>query len=320
MMQSAVGDAPLISVLIVNYNGRSFLDACLTSVRAFVPQPHEVVLCDNGSSDDSVVFLRERHPDVRIVQSRSNKGFASGNNQAAAVARGHLLLLLNNDTVLQQPLEPWIRRLQNDPHCGVLGPRLVFGHGLLQESVGLHAAWWRLWTCWLPIPGHVNLAQSLRLTRPRSNSVYDADAAEVDWISGAALLTSRALWQRLGGMDTGFFMYLEDTDYCRRVRAAGFRVMFSGDATITHLEGGGKRWGGSAALERTLSSSQRFAAKHFGSGSAMVLRLMLPLALSVRAVAYAVLALRRGEDARTRTEQARAFMKAAGHVLIGQLR
>ena len=319
MPHPADGDVPLVSVLIVNYNGRPYLDACLESVRRCVPQPHEVVVCDNGSRDDSVAYLRRAYPDVRVIVSPSNDGFASGNNQAAAAARGELLFLLNNDTILHEPLDAWIAHLRQDSRCGVLGPRLVFGYGLLQESVGIRETWWRLWTHWLPAPGRFGWAQALRLTRPRTHPVYDAREADVDWVSGAALLTPRALWERLGGMDAGFFMYLEDTDYCRRVREAGYRVRYSADATITHLEGGGKAWGGAAALERTLRSSRRFAAKHFGALSAAALRVVLPVALSVRAVAYAALALKGGATAGTRAEQARAYASAAGRVLSGQL-
>lgn len=315
--QNAGDVVPLVSIVIVNFNGRALLDDCLRSIRQHLSVSYEIIVCDNGSTDGSVAFLRAAHPDVRVVEHERNAGFSGGNNRAAAVARGELLLLLNTDAILTGPLDSWITHLRTDPRGGVLGPRLLYQTGLLQESIGNPLTWWRLVTGWLPSRGR--WTAGWRLTKPRSHPIYRASVANVPWVSGAMLLTPRALWTELGGLDEGFFMYLEDAEYCLRVRRAGYHVRYSADATVLHLEGGGRLWGGTAALEHTLRSTQYFVSVHYGRFVAGALRMLLPVALLIRAVGYRTMAFRSGPDAQRHREQAQAYARTALRYASGRL-
>ncbi|WKW12472.1 glycosyltransferase [Pseudogemmatithrix spongiicola] len=122
-------DRPLVSVLIVNFNGRHILEACLRSVSRRLSVPHEVIVCDNGSVDGSVGFLHAAFPSVRVIARPQNEGFSVGNNVAAAAARGEYLLLLNTDTILEDDLAPLVEMLAADPSVGVVGCRLTYANG-----------------------------------------------------------------------------------------------------------------------------------------------------------------------------------------------
>lgn len=278
-------NTPDVSVIVVNYNGLRFLPACLDSVRAAL-QRHsaEVIVIDNASVDGSQAFLRTR-PDIRYIESPDNLGFTGGNNRAAREARGRVLLLLNNDTRCDMPLDPLVEEaLQAD--VGVAGCHLVYGDGRLQYSVGFEHTPARIALSWLGLEKQWRTPDVFRRVQTRP-AFYAASHGRVDWVSGACLATRRDVWERLGGLDDAFFMYCEDVDYGRRVRQLGLRAAYRADVTVTHYEGAGKAWAGRATVLRTLRSYLLFASKHFGKAAASRLALSLGVVFSAKALAHA---------------------------------
>ena len=308
---------PHLSVLIVNYNGERFLDACLESVRRHLRMDHEIVVVDNASSDGSVERLRTHHPDVRVVVSPVNGGFAAGNNLGARVARGRYLLLLNNDTVVESPLDPMVGLMDREPGLGALGCSLVYADGRRQESIGLEHSAGRLLLSWAGLqpllPG--NLA---RRTLSALDPAYAAERVPAHWVSGACLLTRRTLWERLGGLDERYFMYVEDTDYCRRVRQAGAQVAYSACSRVTHFEGAGRAWRGRGAIVQSARSYRIYAEKFLGPAGQLAWRTLLPMVFLLRAAAYRLVhALGRDPFG---AEKASAFREAAGVLVRHQPR
>ncbi|HET7832226.1 MAG TPA: glycosyltransferase family 2 protein [Gallionella sp.] len=279
-------DAPQLSIIIVNYNGRQFLADCLDSIARHVSCPHEVIIVDNASRDGSCDFLRSHYPDVQLIESRVNTGFTGGNNLGAQYARGKLLLLLNNDTRLVTDLSPVLRQF-DDPQLGVLGCRLRYGDGRQQLSIGFDHTPMRLVLSWLGLGSISALPRWFRRSEMCLDK-YAQDHANVAWVSGACLFTPRALWQQVGGLDTGYFMYVEDVDYCKRVRLAGYRVAYTAAAEVVHYEGSGRAWVGGSALRHTMHSYLRYSKKFHSSFSVLSLRALLAAVMLARALAYGV--------------------------------
>lgn len=237
MSQTALPIAPLpdVSIIIVNWNTGDLLEECLDSLKRMDPGPSfEVCVVDNASTDSSVDTIRRRYPDVHVIANTLNAGFAAANNQGAASARGRYLLLLNPDTVaFPNSLAELVRFTDAHPDAGAVGPRLLNSDGSPQRS------------CWRGQPGVASaLVDGLYLWKipgaPLTSRLeIDPGAVqepiEVDHILGACMLIRRDAWDRVGSLDEGFFLYLEETDWCVRATKAGWKIMFNPATAITHL-------------------------------------------------------------------------------------
>ena len=217
------------SVIIVNFNGRTFLERCLNAVLAQeTVEPFEVVLVDNGSSDDSVAYTRRCFPRVRIIEAKKNLGFAGGNNLGIKAARGHHIVLLNNDT---QVRPGWLRALieaaESTPEAGAIAAKLLF----------------------LDPPNTIQNAGSLLLSdgsgadrgfREPDHGQYDV-REEVFGVCGASALYRREMLDDVGGFDETFFLYYEDTDLNWRMRLRGWKVIYEPSAVVDHIHAGSSR-------------------------------------------------------------------------------
>jgi len=213
----------LVSVVVVNFNGKKFLDDCLSSLDHQTFRNFEIILVDNGSSDASVAFARERYPDVKIVDNGANLGFAGGTNSGIRVANGEYIFTLNNDTIADpHMLEEIIRPMQMDSSVGVCGSKM-----LLQD-------------------GRIN---STAICISRSGAAWDRGMEEVDKgqydkqeeVFGAcagAALYRRSMLDEIGLFDEDFFLYTEDVDLAFRSRLAGWRCMYVPSARVVHIHGG----------------------------------------------------------------------------------
>ncbi len=198
---------------------------------------HEILLVDNGSSDDSVAMVRREFPHVRLRLNKANSGFTRANNQGIKASRGRMIALLNNDTLCHpRAFAVLARELDSNPDAGIVAPKLLNSDGSRQYS-------------FRSFPGFQQALfnrESL-LTRYFPNNPYSSnylrnddpgdDAQDVDWASGACLVIRRELIDRIGGLDEAFFMYSEDVDYCLRAWRAGYRVLYRPGAVVTHLGG-----------------------------------------------------------------------------------
>lgn len=311
---------PDVSVVIVNYNGLAFLPGCLDSLhRAFSRFTHEVIVVDNASSDGSQAWLSDRS-DIRYIALPDNTGFTGGNNVGVGAATGKVVLLLNNDTLLQTPLDDMIAQAMA-PYVGAVGCRLQYGDGRQQFSVGLDHHALRVVLSWLGLEKRHRLPSVFRRLET-DPAFYLADHASVPWVSGAVLATPRALWLRLGGLDEAFFMYCEDVDYCKRVRDAGFRVAYDSSVLVTHFEGAGKAWIGPAALLRTVRAYFIYLEKHAGVQRARLCAAGLATVFALRSMAFAALTLLTKADTHkaTRRMQAKGFASACKSMAIAAVR
>jgi GT2 family glycosyltransferase len=302
----------MLSILIVNYNGRRFLQDCLESVQKYVRCAHEVIIVDNASSDDSVAFIRAHFPGVKLIASEVNTGFTGGNNLAAEAASGDLLLLLNNDTVILSDIQPAVERFRS-PGLGIVGVHLCYADRRNQPSAGYEHTPLRLLLSWLGLSG-LRFLPSLFRRVETDLGFYQRDQHGVAWVSGAFLLTPRALWQRLGGLDERYFMYVEDVDYCQRVRAEGYAIDYVAGVDVLHYEGAGKAWIGEMALLRTVTSYSLFLNKYHGAVVARLTKLSLGCLLLLRSLAYALRSIARSTG--VVAEKRRAYFRA-GRYLLG---
>jgi GT2 family glycosyltransferase len=239
----------LLSIIIVSFNARPDLVSCLLSLKKNPPSgPHEVIVVDNASSDDSVAAAR-RLPGLRVIEMSRNAGFSAANNAGIRDSRGDLLLLLNSDTLVPPgALDALIARLEATPTAAVAGPRLVDGEGIAELSFG------RM----------ISPLNEFRQKRRSAEWIARETGREqfVDWVSGACLLVWRRDAEAAGLLDERYFLYTEDVDFCHAVRMRGRKVLFTPAATITHLRGKSRAAMPEASRARYRASHLAFYQKH----------------------------------------------------------
>lgn len=305
----------ILSVLIVNFNGKDFLGPCLDSIRNHVTISYEIIVVDNASHDGSVGYLKQNYPTVRLIESPVNLGFTGGNNLAAKKARGHYLLLLNNDTVICSSVDPLIDLMESKAEFGVLGCRLIYGDGRQQESVGYMPSVLSLVLSWTPLARLFPRFAKFRRTVCADSALYGQIYSEVEWVSGAFLLTRADLWRQLNGLDEYYFMYMEDTDYCRRIRDFGNKVLYSAACEAIHFEGGGRSWIGERAVLNSTDSYLVYVRKFHGMVAVVILRMLLSQVFIARSLAYFITSVL-GMDSNG-YEKASAYRRAALRLLFG---
>lgn len=298
-----------LSIIIVNYNGQRFFDGCLKSIAEHVPFEHEVIVVDNASTDGSAEYLRSTYPKIRLIESECNLGFTGGNNLGANYATGRYLLLLNNDTVIRSSVVSLVNMMDADECIGALGCRLHYGDGRQQESVGYMPNPISIVLSWTPLSKMLPTSFKCRRTVRADSSLYVESYREVEWVSGAFLLTQASLWQRLGGLDERYFMYMEDTDYCRRVHSMNYKVVYSSSCKVVHFEGAGRSWVGERALLNTTNSYVIYISKFFGKISAVLLRVLLAPVFVARSLFFSPAILLGGDQ--VKIEKSVAYWRAA---------
>jgi GT2 family glycosyltransferase len=209
------------SVILVVHNGQPYLEDCLGSLRQTLPADTEVIVVDNGSTDDSAALVRERMPEACLLVNETNRGFAAACGQGAERARGEILVFLNQDT----RMEPgWLEALMEpfqDPSVGLTTPTIL----------------------WMDAPGRVQfcgqdvhftgLVFARRFGGPWA-SLLGARPAEVAAVSGAAFAIRRSVWEKLGGFCETFYMYYEETDLSWRARRAGYHCLHVPESIVYH--------------------------------------------------------------------------------------
>jgi len=268
-----------LSIIIVSWNVQALLERCLSSLiecHKVSTLRCEVIVVDNGSADGSPGMVRERFPDVELVAKDTNLGFTRGNNLGAARSTGRHLLLLNPDTeVIADSLSRMVTYLDHSPDVGALGPKVLFPDGRVQPT---RRRFPTLATAFLE-------STVLQQWFPRNRVLsryYVSDRSseseqDVDWVIGACLCIRRQAWDQVGPLDEGFFMYSEELDWCRRCRAAGWRVVYLPSASIVHHEGQSSRQVVPARHIHFQSSKVRYFSKHHGAAAGEILRLFLLL-------------------------------------------
>ncbi|MCX7838191.1 MAG: glycosyltransferase family 2 protein [Anaerolineae bacterium] len=278
-----------ISILIVSWNVRELLRRCLVSVASsqysvfsvqnslnteHCPLNTEIIVVDNASSDGTVEMLRAEFPHVRVIANTDNVGFTRANNQALALAQGRYLFLLNPDTELHpNALQTLYDYAEAHPDVGIIGPRLFYGDGTPQSS---RRRFPTLATAFLESTKLQQWFPRNRvLTRYYILDTRDDETQEVDWVTGAAMFVRRAVYEQIGGLDEGFFMYSEELDWCYRAKRAGWRIVYLPTAQVIHHEGKSSEQVLAARDIHFHSSKVRFFRKHHGTFVAEILRAFL---------------------------------------------
>jgi N-acetylglucosaminyl-diphospho-decaprenol L-rhamnosyltransferase len=275
---------PDLSVIVVTFNSRRHIGACLEALpSALTRHRFEVLVVDNASSDGTPDVVRSTFPDVVLIETGANLGFARANNRGIARASGRHVLVLNPDTVADPgSLERLVDLLDADETVGIAAPQLL---NLDRSDQGTARAF--------PTPAAALLGRRSPLTRLWPNNPWsrrylvgrqqsDRQVFPVDWVSGACLMMRRDLARRTGGFDESFFMYWEDADWCRRIKDRGYRVVCEPRAKVVHDEGAQRR-----PHPRQVwvfhESAYRYYAKHHLTGRRRPLRPVVHAALMTRA-------------------------------------
>lgn len=217
---------PLVSVVILNWNGKKYLYRCLGSLHNISYKNIEIILVDNHSSDGSVTYVKTKFPKVRVVPLGYNAGFAKGNNIGFRYTHGKYVFFLNNDTkVAQGFLEPLVSRLQSDTHIGCIQPQIrLMDDPSLLDQVGSHLTS----SGYLYHFGfHKSYTKDIYQHR---NTMFSA--------KGAAMLIPRKVIQRIGLFDEDYHIFFEETDLCHRIWLAGYSVNYEPSSIMYHKTGG----------------------------------------------------------------------------------
>jgi len=242
----------VLSIVIVSFNARTELQACLLSLEKAPPvapiASHEIIVVDNDSVDGSAEAA-ERIPGVRVIRMGRNAGFSAANNAGIRESRGDLVLLLNGDTLVPPgALDRLAGRLLATEGAAIAGPRIVDAEGRPELSFG------RM----------ISPLNEFRQKHRTAEWIARETAREqfVDWVSGACLLVRRADADAAGLLDERFFLYTEDVDFCHAVRQRGRKVLFTAAAEITHLRGRSRASQPAASRKAYRASQVAFYEKH----------------------------------------------------------
>ena len=272
----------VLSILIVNFNGKDFMGPCLDSIRKQVTVPYEIIVVDNASLDGSAQYINRNYPEINLIVSKVNLGFAAGNNLAAHSAKGKYLLLLNNDTLLLGDLKSAVDQLSFDPSIGALGCRM---HGRTNE--------YRYSAGHFPSPLRLLFFSTIfNRSGPFKNGDFPEGSEtlyDVDWVEGSFILTSNVLWRSLGGMDENYFMYVEDIDFCKRVNDYGFRVVYFPFLSFLHYGGYSI-----SRLSMLIKGFRRYHRKFSNGIVQLAANFILTVGFILKAMVYALFSLVRG--------------------------
>lgn len=220
------------AVVILNWNGRQHLEQFLPSVVKHTPRQVRIIVADNGSTDNSVSFVKVNYPSIEIIELKENHGFAKGYNLALEQVDAECFVLLNSDVeVTEGWLEPLVATITNDPNVGAVAPKLrSYGYRDKFEYAGAAGGY-------IDILGYPFCRGRILSTVEDDQGQYD-DKREVFWASGAAFCCRAELFRRLGGFDADFFAHMEEIDLCWRMQLAGYKVMVEPRSVVYHLGGG----------------------------------------------------------------------------------
>ncbi len=245
-----MSEFPSVSIIVLNWNGRSYLQACLSALLEQTIHPERIILVDNGSTDDSVALVQQHFPTVELLENEINLGYAGGNNSALRRVRSDVSILVNPDIVVKDGwLEQILLPFEQDAAVGVAGCKLLFPGGQqLQHAGGVI-------THPRAMPGH-------RGMYTQDDGQMDTPA-DVDFVTGAAVAVRREMMEAAGLLDEGFFMYFEDADWCTRALREGYRVLYVPQATAVHDESAIAGRGSPSYLRYFHTGRWRYLLKHF---------------------------------------------------------
>lgn len=278
-----------LSVIIVNYNVKHFLEQCLYSVqKALANIPAEIIVIDNNSKDGSIAYLFPNFKQVHFLQNKENTGYAKACNQGLAIATGKYILFLNPDTIVpEDSFEKCISFLEQNKNAGALGIRMLDGSGkFLPES---KRAFPSPLTSLFKLFGLSKLfPRSRTFARYHLGYLPETETHEADVLSGAFMMIKKEVLDKTGGFDENFFMYGEDVDLSFRIQEAGYKNYYFAGSSIIHFKGESTRKGTTNYVRMFYSAMSRFVRKHYGGANAGIFNLLIHTGIWLRAALTAL--------------------------------
>lgn len=255
-----------LSIIIVNYNVKEFLQNLLHSIeKASINFSKEIIVVDNASDDGSVELINNKFPDVKLIENKINLGFGKANNQALMMAEGEFILLINPDAIVSEDtFDKMFLFFNKHPEAGLAGCKILNSDGTLQ--LACRRSFPGPWTSFTKVTGLSNLFPRSRIFA-RYNLTYldENNTYEVDAISGSFMMMRKEVYQQVGGFDEQFFMYGEDLDFCYRVQRAGFKVYYVHTTQIIHYKGESTKRSNLDETKVFYNAMHLFVKKHFSS-------------------------------------------------------
>lgn len=272
---------PATIAIVVSYNSALHLPSCLSALEAQQGVAVEIHVVDNASGDGSADLVRREFPRAHLIENSTNLGFARANNQILDTRTAEFFALVNPDTILApDAVAACVNTLRSRPSAGVAATRLVFPDGTPQPSCYEFLGLWNL------------LGETFAIHRllpgPRAPSGLQMPwfkhdrVAEVDWIAGAFLVVRGEVIRAVGGFDGDFFMYGEEMDWCRRIRDAGWTIVFLPEPAVVHFRGVSSKPIAGPMFVENLKGRLRFLRKHRGVSVAAAARGLIAVSVLVR--------------------------------------
>lgn len=262
-MDTHINNSPAVSIIIVNWNGIKWLEKCLTSLRAQSFQDFEIIFVDNASTDESVVYVRKHFPEVHIIESSVNLGFAWGNNLWCEHSKWKYIYLLNSDTdSSKNSLQELIDFIGKDPDIAIIQPQLLLMND--PEYYDAVATYWT-YTTMLFYDGAYTHVWDLKYHRP----------CETYSIKGAACMIRKTVIDKIGLFDDTYWCYFEETDFCHRCWLSGYKVLYANTSPVYHAG-----WGASLKFENSFIQFHNFKNKlrtYFKNFSWLTLLYVIPM-------------------------------------------
>lgn len=257
-----------LSIIIVNYNVRPFLENCLSSLRkALEGISGEIFVVDNASDDGSARMVQSKFPEVRLIVNGKNLGFAAANNIALRQAQGTYILLINPDTIVQEDtLRTMVGFFDQNPDAALAGCKILNPDGSLQPAC--RRSFPTPWVAFTKISGLSALFPHTRMFG-RYNLTYRSpeETYEVDAVSGSFMFLRHSVYEKIGGLDEQFFMYGEDLDWCYRMQQAGWKIYYVHSTKIIHYKGESAKRSDIDELKLFYEAMHVFVRKHFNKPS-----------------------------------------------------
>ena len=259
----------LLSVIIVSYNVKYFLEQCLCSLQAALTNiDAEVLVIDNCSSDGSIEYLQPRFPPFTFIQNNANEGFTKANNKALQLAKGEYILFLNPDTILaEDTLQQCVDFFIKHADAGAVGVRMIDGSGaFLPES---KRAFPSPVVSFYKLTGFAALFPKSKIFNRYALGFLPENAVhEVDVLSGAFMMVRKSVLNKVGGFDEQFFMYAEDIDLSYRIQLAGYKNYYLGNIIIIHFKGESTKKESLNYVRMFYQAMRLFVKKYYGGAGA----------------------------------------------------
>jgi GT2 family glycosyltransferase len=269
-----------LSIIIVSWNTHKLLENCLASILANPPtSPFDIWVVDNASSDDSPQMVREKFPQIHLVENRENVGFARANNQVIQSCTGKYVLLLNPDTLVAAgALQALVDFLEEHPEAGAAGARMLQSDGSLQISSHprptVSRELWRLFHLDALLPYALYPLTKWETNQPQA----------VDLLAGSCLLLRKEVLEQVGFLDEDYFIYAEEIDLCYRIQRAGWHLYWVPQAEVVHFGGQSTQQVPTEMFLHLYHSNMKYFRKHYGWSAAQIYKLILSLAAFSRLI------------------------------------